>query len=229
MEIPGLDKIAETHPEVYEATNLAKTVANMVAPDRERILERYKNANLAAYLLFERALGPDGKLDTSKAFISWNIIGKALTKNVNTAINYANQKLPFIDINVHFDSKVLSVDLSKPKMATLIVNEKGGKFCRHKFDKVFLENGTTSMSTVPKSIVPRTFSRIPNSATMKYFLYSLGLFGLNGKLKPGTKLGITSISTHDYVNILATFLGTMLHVTIIDHEKIYGKFINVKG
>ena len=46
LGIPGLDKITASHSDVYEATNLAKTVTNMVEPDREQILERYKKENL---------------------------------------------------------------------------------------------------------------------------------------------------------------------------------------
>ncbi len=212
MKIPGLDKIAKTHPIVNAATDLANTVAQMVERDPQKLVNRYKARNLAAYSMLKNALRPDGTLDTSMPCLSRDILGAGLTKNVNDVIAYANDVLPFINIKIYYGQRVTDVDFSDPEAPALIVNAEDGRTNRHAFDMVFLANGTTLKSRAPKSVAHRTYSQIPNFSSISAFLRSLGLFDNHNNLKQGTKLGITgaSLSAYDYVCILATQLGIVV-------------------
>ena len=215
MNIPGLQKIAKTHPIVYAATDLAKTVAHMVERDPQKLLKRYKTKNLAAYSVLKNALRPDGTLDTSVPCLSRDVLGAGLTKNVNDVIAYANDVLPFIDIKICYNQQVIDVDFSDPKKPTLIVDGKDDPPKRHEFDMVFLATGTALKSRVQNSIAHKTYSQIPNYSSLNLFFRSLGLVENQYDLKQGTKLGITgaSLSAYDYICILATQLGIVVPST----------------
>ncbi len=215
MKIPGLDKISKTHPTVDAATDLAKTVAHMVESDPEKFMQRYKKSNLAAYSMFKKALRPDGTLDTSVPCLTRDVLGAGLTKNVNDVIAYANDVLPFIDIEVCYNQQVTDVDFSDPEAPALVVIGEDGLPKRHTFDMVFLANGTPMKSRVPKSIAHMVYSQIPNRHSMSAFLRSLGLYHNHNSLKQGTKLGVigASLSSYDYVNLLATQLGIVVPST----------------
>ncbi len=212
MNIPGLDKIAKTHPIVYAATDLARTVAQMVERDPEKLINRYKAKNLAAYSMLKNALRPDGTLDTSVPCLTRDVLGAGLTKNVNDVIAYANKVLPFVNINICYSQQVTDVDFSLPEKPVLIVNGDDGRPNRHEFDMVFLANGTPMKTRVPNSVAHKTYSQIPNYSSLSAFLCSHGLLDNHNNLKQGTKLGITgaSLSAYDYVNLVATQLGIVV-------------------
>ena len=209
MKIPGLEKIADTHPTVYAATDLARTVTNLIGSDPKPLLNRYKDCNLAAYSMLRKALKADGKLNTSIPCLTRDFLGAGLTKNVNDVIDYANSKLSFFDIKIRYGMEVAKVDFANPAAPELIVKEPDGRVKSHVFDMVFLANGTPSKAKVPPSVVAKSYSQIPNSNAMKEFLNSNGLLDSNGKLKKGTKLAIVgaSLAAYDYLNVLATTLG----------------------
>ncbi len=215
MNIPGLDKIAKTHPIVYAATDLAETVAHMVERDPQKLLKRYKTKNLAAYSMLKSALRPDGTLDTSVPCVSRDVLGACLTRNVNDVIAYANDALPFIDIKICYNQQVIDVDFSDPEKPKLIVNREDGQPKRHEFDMVFLATGTALKLRVQKSVAHKTYSQIPNYSSLNLFFRSLGLVDNHYSLKQGTKLGITgaSLSAYDYICILATQLGIVVPST----------------
>ncbi len=215
MKIPDLDKIAKTHPIVYAATDLANTVARMVERDPRKLIECYKAKNLAAYSMLKNALRPDGSLDTSVPCLSRDVLGAGLTKNLNDVVAYANDLLPFIDIQIFHGHQVTDVDFSSPQTPALIVNEEFGEPKRYEFDMVFLANGTTLKSRVQNSVAHRTYSQIPNYNSLSAFLRSLDLFDNGDNLKQGTKLAITgaSLSAYDYICILATLLGIIVPCT----------------
>ncbi len=212
MKIPGLEEIVQTHPTVERATDLAKTVAHIVERDPEKFIYRYKARNLAAYSMLKNALRSDGTLDTSVPCLTRDVLGSGLTKNVNDVIAYANEVLPFIDIQICYGQQVTDVDFSDPETPVLIVKGSDGRVTRHAFDMVFLTNGTTLKSRAPKSIAYRTYTEIPNYYSLSVFFRSLGLFDEDSNVKPSTKLGITgaSLSAYDYVCILATQLGILV-------------------
>ena len=212
MKIPGIEKLAKTHPIVDAATDLAKTVAHIVECDPQKFVERYKTRNLAAYSLFKNALRPDGTFDTSIPCLTRDMLGAGLTKNVNDVIAYANEALPFVDINICYSQHVIGADFSDPEAPVLIVNGEDGEVKRHAFDMVFLANGTPLKSRVPKSILQRTYQQIPNHDSLSMFLHSLRLFDNHNNLKRGTKLAIigAGLSAYDYLTILATRLGIVV-------------------
>ena len=211
LQIPGLETIADTHPVVYRATNIAKAVGELVESDPERLLDYYKKVNLAAYSTLKNALGDNGKLDTSQPSVMRRHFGQALTDNVYSVIEYANKNLPCIKINLHHDTEVTDLDLTNSKHPTLLVEGQAGE-SRHQFDFIQFENGLPWRSRVRDSLAAKTYSRIATSKTLWEFLDAQGLLSEDGRVKPGTRLAIrgAGLSAYDYVTLIATLANVVV-------------------
>ncbi|KIJ37912.1 hypothetical protein M422DRAFT_259528 [Sphaerobolus stellatus SS14] len=205
----ALASLEEEHPEIAKALDLRRSVAAVVEADHGAVLTEFAKCSPVAPEMLRASLNLENRLDTSRECVTRGFVGKVHADALSKVVAFAAKEIPFLEINIHHNRKVESVDLtSDPLKPAMLI---GPKIGRYPVDFLELANGTTWRRPVSGDVAKRSFSDVASQELLNQSLVYFNLLDKNGILKHGTRFGIggLKLSANDFVPLILSYTNIL--------------------